>query len=172
MSAVQGVGVVPEQGQVWIGKAWAVEGRTIRITRADGGRVQYQVLAGSSRRKRSHQRARGMYSYSLVTSYRLATAEEARKAEAELTGRPPLRVDMTGALPGLSCAEVLTDAGVIRVSTGLESTEGHCPAVVIEVERNYADGGRVSTLPAGTWDVRVTERRAAACTYVTLVRRP
>ncbi|MCW2929960.1 MAG: hypothetical protein JWM19_922 [Actinomycetia bacterium] len=113
-------------GKVWVGRVPQVAGRLIRIDSVSAGRVTYTVLAPSRFRYKSRNSG-GMALASLRLSYRPASAEEQQRNAGQ-------RVDLTCQDGCLAYAEVLTDAGIVRVNVGAAGPQ----AILVVVEP--ADG--------------------------------
>ena len=89
---------------------------------------------------------------------------------------PVQTVDLTAPSESLTCAEILTPAGVVRVNTNLVNWRTGQPVVVVEIERqvparpNTAYQG-AHAAPTGEWEAEVREQFGGLRTDVTLTRK-
>lgn len=78
----------------------------------------------------------------------LVNADEAGAAiRKAITGR---QIDLTAPSESLTCVEILTPGGIVRVNTNLTDTRTGVPVVVVEVEPKTGSGEE--------WNVEVTDR--------------
>lgn len=143
--------------QVWTGRAAHNAGRIILIERIENSAVSYRVLARA--RNAAHGQTHGrMSAASLHAGYRLAPEEEITTAGAPDEGRliPYSRLDLTGCgghEGQLRVTEVHTDAGIIRVATGIRQPLTGGPAAEVSISLNVR--GTVRTISGGQWRFQV-----------------
>ncbi len=160
-------GVLPEECDSVIGSTRA----KTRKQRADGTWA-WEVTWGEpgGERTRSAGSSSTMGECLAAENWSVTEAEDGRITIVPVLPALPCQVDLTGHSMGLRYVEVLTDAGVVRVSAGQVNVRSGRPVVEVNVERNLEGCGIKATEPGGDWDVRVNNGLTSR-TGITLIRK-